>query len=393
MQFPRLDFLENTSWDSPEFLQITLLGNTAADYLIAIGLILAAVLASLIINRLIRKYIYSWARTTETHLEHPAVERILSPLALFVIVGGIALARNNLSVPKTLSFWLDKAIMILLLVMFFVVLIRIVHALIEFMAAGYIRRSEEFAAENLEERKRKAVRIKKLAREVTTLALGVMALLTILSNLGLNLKAVWASLGIGGIAVALAVQEPLRNLVGRIYIYGTGIFSEGHYIVFDKWEGTVKRITAFRTYVEIFADMTTVSIPNSDFIKGPVKNYHGRTAFMFKWDLDVPYDVTPERVQELVLKLREMVLSKPEVSKDKCWIYLDRLGASSKGVRVWFRANLPAWAESLYYGDRVLHDIQLVFESMQIPFAFPTQTMHFRADTPVEVTRKESTGT
>jgi small-conductance mechanosensitive channel len=51
------------------------------------------------------------------------------------------------------------------------------------------------------------------------------------------------------------------------------IFDEGHFIVFNNWAGTVKRIATFRTYLELFSDMTTVSIPNSDFVKGVVKTY------------------------------------------------------------------------------------------------------------------------
>lgn len=71
--------------------------------------------------------------------------------------------------------------------------------------------------------------------------------------------------------------------------------------------------------------MTTVSILNADFVKKAIKTYYGRTTFMYKWDLDVPYDVSPQRIQELIVKLRELILSKPEVNKEMCWIYLQRL--------------------------------------------------------------------
>jgi len=212
----------------------------------------------------------------------------------------------------------------------------------------------------------------------------------VLSNLGVDLKAIWASLGIGGIALVVAVQEPLRNLVGRIYIYSTGIFDEGHFIVFNNWSGTVKRISTFRTYLELFTDMTTVSIPNSDFVKGDVKTYYGRTKFMYKWDLDVPYDIFPERVKELVKKLRELVFAKPEVKQNMCWIYLQRLDSYSKVVRVWFQVRLPNWAESLFYGNQVLHDIQLLFESLDIPFAFPTQTLQLQTKNAFEGEQRQN---
>ena len=139
------------------------------------------------------------------------------------------------------------------------------------------------------------------------MVIGVLAVMTVLSMLGVNLMAIWASLGIGGIAVVVAVKEPLSNLVGRLYIFSTGIFDTGDFIVFGKWSGTVKTIGLFRTSLELFADMTTVSIPNASFITGAVQNFVGRTKFMYKWDLDVPYDTPADKVQELVQRLRELI--------------------------------------------------------------------------------------
>lgn len=128
--------------------------------------------------------------------------------------------------------------------------------------------------------------------------------------------------------------------------------------------------------------MTTVSIPNADFVRGVVKTYYGRTRFIYKWDLSVPYDVKPEKVQELILNLRELIQAKPELNPERCWIYLDRLDEFSKIVRVWFQVNLPNWDASLFYGNGVLHEIQLIFETMSIPFAFPTQTLHLESESP-----------
>jgi hypothetical protein len=98
----------------------------------------------------------------------------------------------------------------------------------------------------------------------------------------------------------------------------------------------------------------------------------------------VPYDIGPESIQDLIVKLRELVQSKVEVNRDMCWIYLERLDRYSKVVRVWFQVYLPSWDASLFYGNRVLHDIQILFESMHIPFALPTQTLQLRTQVPFE---------
>lgn len=350
------------------------------DYLISVVIFILTVLVATSANRFLKRKVLRWAEKSATELDDLIVTRIFAPMTYFILIIGIALAKSHLNLSEKVSFWIDKVLLILALIVFFFIVIRFFQGIIEVVANGYIKRIEEKGPEDLEEQKRFVERIKKQVREIANMILTLMAILTILSNVGVDLKAIWASLGIGGIALVVAVKEPLSNLVGRIYIFSTGIFDEGHFIVFNNWAGTVKRVAMFRTYLELFSDMTTVSIPNADFVKGVVKNYYGRKKFMYKWDLDVPYDVTPRRIQDLIIKIRELLYSKPEVNRDMCWIYLERLDRYSKVVRVWFQANLSDWATSLFYGNQVLHDIQNLFESMGIEFAFPTQTLHLKTE-------------
>jgi MscS family membrane protein len=358
-----------------DFLKTDFLGNRVEDYLVALGMFILSISFLIVANRFLKRYVRSWVKKTETDLDDLIVERVFSPLTYFILIIGVALAKSHIVLTPGISLWVDRILAVLGIVIGFVIVMRFIEGLIELLTSGYIKRLRQMEPSDLEEQIRTAERVKKQVREVSKMVLGVLAILTVLSNLGVDLKAIWASLGIGGIALVVAVQEPLRNLVGRIYIYSTGIFDEGHFIVFNEWAGTVKRISTFRTYLEVFSDMTTVSIPNSDFVKGVVKTYYGRTKFMYKWDLDVPYDISPERVKELVEKLRELIFSKRQVNREMCWIYLERLDSYSKVVRVWFQVHLPNWSESLFYGNQVLHEIQILFESMDIDFAFPTQTL------------------
>ncbi|MDY6852954.1 MAG: mechanosensitive ion channel family protein [Thermodesulfobacteriota bacterium] len=362
------------------FLQVRFFGNTVRDYLISIVIIAATILLAILVNRFLKKRLHGWAQRTDTELDELIVKRIFTPGVYILVVLGLALAKSYLNLPARVSLWLYNILLVLGLAVFFLMVIRFVQGLVEVLADEYKKRLKQRQPPDLAEQIRTVERIKKQVREIAGMVLALLALLTILSNLGVDLKAIWASLGIGGIALVVAVKEPLSNLVGRMYIFGTGIFDEGHFIVFNEWSGTVKRISMFRTYMELFSDMTTVSIPNSDFVKGVVKTYYGRTKFMYKWDLDVPYNVPADTVQELVVKLRELVLGKPEVNPDSTWIYIERLDRYSKVVRVWFQVHLPDWAASLFYGNQVLHDIQLLFESMGLDFAFPTQTLHLKTE-------------
>ena len=363
-------------------LQYELYGNTIQVYLVSVVIVAATFLVALLIDRHLKDRLFRWAEASETPVDNFIMTRIFPPIIYLLILLGLYLAKNQVQFSDTLGYWVDRILLAGGLAILFILIIRFMRGIIEAMASSYSQRLEKEAPEDLDRQKRMVERIRKQVVEVTNMVLIVLAILTILSNMGVDLKAIWASLGIGGIALALAVKEPLTNLVGRMYIYGTGIFDVGHFIVFGQYSGTVTNISVFRTYMLIFADMTVVSIPNADFIKGVVKNYFGRTKFMYKWDLDVKYSVPAETVQELIRRLRELVQAKPEVNQDSCWIYLDRLDSYAKVVRVWFQAGLPDWASSMYFGDRTLHEIQLLFEEMGLDFAFPTQTVELEGNVP-----------
>ena len=359
-----------------DWLNSRVLGNAAVDYAVALGVVVAALAGGRILRYVVDRYVARWAERSETQVDDLLVRRVLGPASRYVPLAGLWVAKTQLTVPEPWSEWIDRGLTVAGLVIFFSIAVRFVQGVVEVTAGAYLRRIEAAAPRDLEERQRAVERIKKQVREIANMVLWILGLLTILSNLGVDLKAIWASLGIGGIALVVAVKEPLANLVGRLYIFGTGIFDEGHFIAFDQWAGTVKKIGLFRTYLQLFSDMTTVSIPNADFVKGSVKNYFGRTRFMYKWDLDVPYDTSPQKLQELVERLRELVLGRPEVNPDMCWIYLERLDRYSKVIRVWFQAALPDWAVSLRYGDGVLHEIQELFGREGVAFAFPTQNVN-----------------
>ncbi len=373
-------------------LSWSIFGNTLRDYLISAVIVAATVLLAVFANRILKKRLLTWAEKSETKLDEFLLTRVFTPGVYILVIMGLAASLGHLQIEPLVSEVINKVLLIAGLAIFFLMIVRSVQGLVELLGTLYCQRLARNQPDDLEIQIQAVERIKKQVREISNMVLAILAVLTILSNLGVDLKAIWASLGIGGIAIVVAVKEPLSNLVGRMYIFSTGIFDEGHFIVFGEWSGTVKRISMFRTYMELFSDMTTVSIPNADFVKGVVKTYYGRTRFMFKWDLDVPYDVSSAGIRELLQRLTEHLQGKPEVSRERCWIYLDRLDRYSKVVRVWFQAALPDWAASLYYGDAVLHEIQEIFAEMEIDFAFPTQTLHVQTVNP-ETGRSETAPT
>jgi len=131
-------------------------------------------------------------------LDDLIVTPILSPVTYFILIIGITLAKSYLNLPEEISIWIDKTLFVLALIVFFLIVIRFFQGLMEVVANDFIKRVEEKRPEELEEEKKSVERIKKQVKEIANIVLTIIAILTILSNMGLNLRAIWASLGIGG---------------------------------------------------------------------------------------------------------------------------------------------------------------------------------------------------
>lgn len=345
-------------------------GESWERLLLAIGVFSLVVIIGLVVYFLLRKSAGRLVKKTSSKVDDLIFERVMKPIIPIFIVIGIFMGKNILDLSPNINQLVEKILVAVLLFLLFQMLILSLRHMTDYWIVRVSSRTD-ISAEKRDEIRRLGKQLKELVFPVV----GVLGGLTILSNLGLDLKVIWTSLGVGGIAVALAVKEPLSNFVGRLYIYATGIFDEGHFIAFGGWSGTVKRIGYFRTYLEVFADMTTVSIPNTKFMTGEVKNYYGRRQFIYKWDLDIPYDTDRQQVQKLIEGLKTFLFARPEVVRESCWIYLDRLGDYSKVVRVWFKVTLSDWAASLNYGNDILYEIQGIFASRGVDFAFPTQVV------------------
>jgi MscS family membrane protein len=357
----------------------TILGNTLEEYATFLLLTFVSIIAAFILRIIARRILIKWAAQTTTLFDDEVIKRVLPPLTWLMAIAGTSLAKEGLTMPTGVALWVDRLLAVAGLIIMFIALARFFRAIVNVLFLSYLKRVEkETNKTNRASQLLDAERVKRQIVEISNMAFVILALISVISNLGVDVKAIWASLGIGGIALVVAVKDPLTNIVGRAYIFSTGVFDVGHFIEFDGWSGTVKRIGIFRTSMELFTDMTTGTIPNAAFVSKPVKSYFGRTKFIYKWNLDVPYSVEAKKVDKLIENLKKLILQKSEVNPASTYIYIEKLGSYSKIVRVWFQVNLPDWGTSLHYGSETIGEIQRLFAEMEIDFAFPTSTVELK---------------
>jgi len=134
----------------------------------------------------------------------------------------------------------------------------------------------------------------------------LFAFLSWLSNLGFNITALVAGLGVGGIAVALALPKPLEDLFGAVSMYSQQPAKVGDFCKFGQITGTIEEIGLRSTRIRTPAN-TVVSIPNAKIAGDILDNYSVRQRIWYHPKLRLRYDSTSKQVNEVLAATREIL--------------------------------------------------------------------------------------
>lgn len=153
-----------------------------------------------------------------------------------------------------------------------------------------------------------AVVLLKPAATAIKLIIALLALLTWMDNLGYQVTTILAGLGVGGIAVALAAQKSLENLIGSITIYASQPVRVGDFCKFGNTIGTVEEIGLRSTQLRTLA-RSVVHVPNAMFAAGEIENLTQRDKILYRTRLRLSYDDTSAQVKQVLIKIRELIES------------------------------------------------------------------------------------
>ncbi|HEY8358133.1 MAG TPA: mechanosensitive ion channel family protein [Ramlibacter sp.] len=203
--------------------------------------------------------------------------------------------------------------------------------------------------------------------------LWAVILLAILSNLGVNITAFIASLGIGGVAVALAVQNILGDLFASLSIAVDKPFEVGDSISSAAGSGTVEYVGLKTTRIRSLSGEQIV-VSNAELLKQPVQNYRRMQERRISFKFGVTYDTTPDVVEEIPRMVRELVEADDKLRFDRA--HFVAFGDSSLDFEVVYYVLGPGYA--LYMDAQQRFNLRLLrkFVAQGIEFAFPTRTLH-----------------
>jgi small-conductance mechanosensitive channel len=200
-----------------------------------------------------------------------------------------------------------------------------------------------------------------------------MALVFLLDNLGFQISAVLAGLGIGGIAVALASQAVLGDLFSYFSIMFDQPFEVGDAISVGDFGGTVEHVGIKTTRVRSVTGEQVV-FSNTDLTSSRLRNFKRMGRRRVQFTLGVTYDTPSEKLEALPALLKKLVLESPEVDFDRA--HFASYGNSSLNFEVAYFVRSPDYTLYMDVQQALYFRIKRSFEALGVEFAFPTQTVH-----------------
>jgi len=230
-----------------------------------------------------------------------------------------------------------------------------------------------------------AVSVLRLTRRTLDLLAVFGGVLILLWHFNLNVTAALAGLGVGGIAIALAAQKTLENVIGGISIIADRAVRVGDFVKVGAAMGTIEDIGLRSTRIRTL-DRSVVSIPNGQISNERLEDMSSRDKFWLHPILSLRYETTAAQMRSVLAAIRSLLLEHAHVERNSVRIRFLRFGSSSLDVEVFAYIYALDFGAFLEIQEDLLLRIMDAVQAAGTRMAFPSQTTYLVSDSPFEET-------
>lgn len=315
------------------------------------------------------------------------------PLAFLIKIFGINLAIDILFYPSDAH----RIIEIGLYVAYLIGFMRLFMVFTEIFFNLYF--TNTYKKRNIEFRKELVNLIKQIIKAI----IFIIAFLLFLRKMDVDITGFVASLGLGGLVIAMASKDTISNFFGSLKIIFDEAFSQGDWIKVGDVEGTVVEMGFISTKIRTF-DNALISLPNASLANESVKNWNRRkVGRRIKMHVGVTYSAERQALIQAVDAIREMLIAHPEIAtpekiqsygrrsslvekndqlgiKSTLMVHVDSFGNSSINILIYAFSKTTDWAKWLEIKEDVMMKIWEILDNHNLEIAFPTQTIHIKKE-------------
>lgn len=346
-------------------LEYELWGNTLESWGISILIIVGAVVVVKLISLFSRKVLKPFITRTPNHLDNVIYYSLESPIKFAGMLLGIWIAIHRLVYPDNFVKTIDNAYRILIVLDITWVFARLIGGLLEI----YLRKDSTGQTHKM----------MPIIKRTALVLVWIIGIVMALSNIGVNISALLGTLGIGGIAFALAAQDTVKNIFGAFTIFTDKPFNIGDTIRVDSFEGTVIDVGARSTKIMDY-DKRIITFPNYKITDANIINISSEPKRRVVLNLGLTYDTTPEKMKEAldILKaIPERVENVSSNPSDTTAVFTNYADSALVIMYIYF---IEKQGDILGVTSNMNMEILSSFNKAGLEFAFPTQTVYIQKD-------------
>jgi MscS family membrane protein len=316
---------------------------------------------------IVLEFLKKVAAKTKTDFDDRFIHAVRNPLRFLFVIAGIYFMFYFLEVDSNLLYHLLKGMLIFDLF---------------WMIYNIITEFEEYVYKLLGKFGKASRELASFLIKITKVFIITVGIVALLQDWGINVTGFLASLGLGGLAFALAAKDTAANIFGGIAILTDNIFKIGEWVKIGSAEGIVEDIGMRTTKIRAF-DKRLIVVPNSVIANSNVENFSRRDRRRIMMRLGLTYDTSLETMQKILNELRNMLLEHPKIHNEPILIYFDEYQDSSLSLFCYFFTKTAVWDEYLKIREEINMKIKDIVEKNGASFAFPSTSLY--VETPIRI--------
>jgi len=212
--------------------------------------------------------------------------------------------------------------------------------------------------------------------KIVKILIGGLGLAGILQVWGINVTALIASLGLGGLAFALAAKDTASNLFGSLALLADKSIRIGEWIKVGSTEGVVEDIGMRTTKIRSFGK-SLITVPNQMIANTPIENFSRRGTRRIKMRIGITYGTSSKDIRNIVEEIKYMLHSHEGISKkETLLVNFESFGDSALNIFIYTFTDTANWEKYLDIREDVHLNIMRIVEENNSGFAFPSQSIY-----------------
>lgn len=343
-----------------DLMQIVYMGSTLQNWLISFCILLIVFALLITIKKLVIRKFSKLAAATDNQIDDLLVDMLKNTKFFILLVASAYVASYAITLKPSIDVLWQKAVILILILQG------------GLWASAGISFALRQTIEKRMERDLSSTTTITFLGFVARLLLWIIVLLLILDNMGVNITGLVTGLGIGGIAVALAVQNILGDLFASLSIVLDKPFVIGDFVVVDSLSGTIEHIGLKTTRIRSLGGEQLV-FSNNDLLKSRIRNYKRMSERRIVFSFGVVYQTPLEKMKAIKEIVSDIIKNEENARLDR--VHFKEYGDSSLNFEVVYFVNNADYNIYMDVQEAINLEIFRRFQQEGIEFAYPTRTL------------------